>query len=148
LVLGLRSTHVPRIAQLALLILLGFLLVNKVYSPQYVLWLLPIAALARPRWRDLLVWQAGEVFYFAMVWMHLGGFTAPATAGAQDKAYSVAIIVRVLAELYLAAVVIRDIVQPEHDPARHHGDLDHDPMSPDPSLRQAPTVTAAGASRH
>ena len=26
-----------------------FLLVNKVYSPQYVLWLVPLAAMARPR---------------------------------------------------------------------------------------------------
>ena len=53
---------------------LAFLLVNKVYSPQYVLWLLPLAALARPRWRDLLIWQACEVFYFFAVWMHIAGF--------------------------------------------------------------------------
>ena len=141
LVLGLRTAHVPRIPQLALLILVGFLVVNKVYSPQYVLWLLPIAALARPRWRDLLVWQAGEVFYFAMVWMHLGGFTEPATTGAQDLAYSVAIVVRVLAELYLVAVVLRDVLQPWHDPVRGE-DLDHDPMSPEPSPRASYTVSA------
>ena len=39
----------PRLAQLAFLVVAGFLLVNKVYSPQYVLWLLPLAVLARPR---------------------------------------------------------------------------------------------------
>ena len=132
LVLGLRASHVPRIPQLAFLILVGFLLVNKVYSPQYVLWLLPLAALARPRWRDLLVWQAGELFYFAMVWMYLGGFTAPATDGSQDVAYSWAIVVRVLAELYLAAVVVRDVLRPWRDPVRlSAGDLDADPMSPE-----------------
>ena len=133
LVLGLRAQHVPRVPQLAFLVLVGFLLVNKVYSPQYVLWLLPLAVLARPRWRDLLVWQAGEAFYFAMVWMYLGGYTAPATTGAQDTAYAWAILVRVAAELYLAAVVVRDVLRPAHDPVRTSaGSLDADPMTPDP----------------
>ena len=43
----------------------GFLLLNKVWSPQYSLWLLPLAVLARPRWRSLLLWQATEV----LVWV-------------------------------------------------------------------------------
>ena len=116
LVLGLRVRRTPRVAQLALLIVAGFLIVNKVYSPQYVLWLLPLAVLARPRWRELLVWQAGEVFYFAAVWWHLGELTAASTAGQPDRFYWVAIVVRVAAELYLVAVVVRDIVRPWHDP--------------------------------
>ena len=77
-----------------------------------------MAALARPRWRDLLVWQAGEVLYFAMVWFHLGGFTAPATTGGQDVAYGLAIVLRVAAELWLGAVVVRDVLRPEQDPVR------------------------------
>jgi uncharacterized membrane protein len=133
LVLGLSAPDVPRVPQLALLIVMGFLVVNKVYSPQYVLWLLPLAALARPRWRDLLIWQAGEVFYFAMVWMHLGLFTEPATTGAADAAYGWAIVVRVVAELYLVVVVVRDVVRPWRDPVRlSAGSLDHDPMWPEP----------------
>ena len=137
LVLGLVAKHPPRIAQLAFLVLVGFLLVNKVYSPQYVLWLLPVAVLARPRWRDLLIWQAGEVFYFVMVWLYLGGYTASGTSGAQDSAYTFAILVRVAAELYLVAVVVRDVLRPWHDPARTH--LAEDPMYPDPGGRQALT---------
>ncbi|HET6562904.1 MAG TPA: glycosyltransferase 87 family protein [Marmoricola sp.] len=135
LVLGLRAAQPPRIPQLALLVLVGFLVVNKVYSPQYVLWLLPVAVLARPRWRDLMVWQAGELFYFAMVWVHLGSFTAPALPDTPDTAYSWAIVVRVAAELYLAAVVVRDVLRPWRDPVRltaaaAGGRLDHDPMEP------------------
>ena len=115
LVIGLRAPVTPRFAQLALLVVIGFLLVNKVYSPQYVLWLLPLAALARPRWRDQLVWMSGEVLYFAAVWWYLGGFLNPA-GGGDVGAYWVAIVVRVVAELYLAGVVARDVLAPEHDP--------------------------------
>ncbi len=68
-----RAPETPRLAQLGFLVVVGFLLVNKVYSPQYVLWLLPLAVIARPRWRDQLIWQGGEVFYFVMVWWYLGG---------------------------------------------------------------------------
>jgi uncharacterized membrane protein len=120
LVLGLRAPETPRLAQLGFLIVAGFLLVNKVYSPQYVLWLLPLAALARPRWRDQLVWQGGEVLYFAAVWWYLGGYLAP--AGGDDAGfYWVATGVRMLAELYLVALVVRDIWRPEHDPVRSAG---------------------------
>ena len=47
----------PRLAQLAFLVVAAFLLVNKVWSPQYSLWLVPLAVLALPRWRLLLAWM-------------------------------------------------------------------------------------------
>ena len=115
--LGLSSPSTPRLAQLGFLIVAGFLLVNKVYSPQYVLWLLPLAVLARPRWRDLLIWQSGEILYFAAVWWYLGGFLAPASGG-DAGFYWAAVLVRIACELYLVAVVVRDIWQPRHDPVR------------------------------
>ncbi len=112
---GRRAGVSPRLAQLGYLIVVGFLLVNKVYSPQYVLWLLPLAVLARPRWRDQIVWQACEVFYFCTVWWYLGGYLAPA-GGGDAGFYWVGIAVRVLGELYLAAVIVRDMYRPAHDP--------------------------------
>jgi uncharacterized membrane protein len=108
LVLGLRAPRRPRVAQVAFLLVAAFLLVNKVYSPQYVLWLLPLAALARPRWRDLLIWQACEVVYFAAVWIYLGGWLAP-SSGSDATAYQLAIVVRVAGEVYLVALVVRDL---------------------------------------
>jgi len=108
---------VPRLAQLGYLIVVGFLIVNKVYSPQYVLWLLPLAVLARPRWRDQIVWQASEVLYFCIIWWYLGGYLNPA-GGGDAGFYWVGIVVRVLGELYLAAVIVRDMYRPAHDPVR------------------------------
>ncbi len=117
LVLGLRAPETPRLAQLGLLVVAGFLLVNKVYSPQYVLWLLPLAVLARPRWRDLIVWQSAEVFYFASVWWYLGDDLAPA-GGGDAGFYWLAITVRVAGQLWLVGVVARDVLRPAHDPVR------------------------------
>ena len=117
LALGLSSPSTPRLAQLGFLVVAGFLLVNKVYSPQYVLWLLPLAVMARPRWRDLLIWQAGEVLYFAAVWWYLGGYLAPA-AGGDSGFYWAAIVIRIAGELWLVAMVVRDLWWPRHDPVR------------------------------
>ena len=116
-VLGMLAPETPRLAQLGFLLVAGFLLVNKVYSPQYVLWLLPLAVLARPRLRDQLVWQAGEVLYFAAVWWYLGGLL-DAGGGGDAGFYWVAIVLRVAAELYLVALVARDVWRPRHDPVR------------------------------
>ena len=138
--LGLLARRTPRIAQLAFLVVAGFLLVNKVYSPQYVLWLLPLAVLARPRWRDLLVWQAGELLYFAAVWFYLGEFTASGASGQPDRFYWIAIVVRVVCELYLVALVVRDVLQPWHDPVRRDAVTD-DPLQPE----QVGPPGAAGA---
>jgi uncharacterized membrane protein len=138
-VLGVLAPETPRFAQLGFLIVAGFLLVNKVYSPQYVLWLLPLAVLARPRWRDQVVWQATEVLYFASVWWYLGGFLAPG-GGGDAGFYWVAIAVRVAGELYLVGLVVRDVLQPRHDPVR----ID----SPDPDPGPAPgqdTTTRSNA---
>lgn len=106
--LGLTAPQRPQVAQIAFLTVAAFLLVNKVYSPQYVLWLLPLAVLARPNWRDLLIWQAGEVVYFGAVWLYLGGWLEP-SSGDDPTAYHLAILIRVGAQLYLAGRVAWDI---------------------------------------
>ena len=124
LILGLRAPKVPRLAQLGYLVVLGFLLVNKVYSPQYALWLLPLAVLARPRWRDLLIWQAGEVLYVAAIWLNLGGWLT-GSQGDATPAYDAAIVVRILAELYLAFVIVRDVLSRRVDP---YGLAEDDPV--------------------
>src|SRR3569833_1806121 len=58
----------PRLPQVLFLVLAAFLLTNKVWSPQYILWLLPLIALARPKLPAYLLWQAGEIVYFFGIW--------------------------------------------------------------------------------
>ncbi|MGV4981692.1 glycosyltransferase family 87 protein [Streptomyces sp. NRAIS4] len=115
----------PRFAQLAFLIVAAFILTNKVYSPQYVLWLVPLAVLARPKWRDLLIWQAGELAYFLGIWMYLAYTTSgDAHKGLPTQGYHWTIVLHLAGTLYLCAVVVRDILMPERDVVRRSGDDD------------------------
>ena len=144
-VLALYAPRRPRFAQLAFLVVSVFVLVNKVYSPQYVLWLIPLAALARPRWRDFLVWQACEAAYFVGIWMYLA-YTSSGDKhqGLPAEGYQLAILAHLLGTLYLAAVVVRDVLKPERDVVRRDG-------SDDPSggvLDGAPDVVVPGRRRH
>lgn len=117
-VLSLIAAEPPRFASLAFLAVAAFLLVNKVWSPQYSLWLLPLAVLARPRVRDLVVWQATEVVYTVAVWWYLGGLYDPDDARLGGQGYGWAILLRVAGLLWLAAMVVRDVVRPDLDPVR------------------------------
>ncbi|MGW7254588.1 glycosyltransferase family 87 protein [Streptomyces sp. NPDC054834] len=115
----------PRFAQLAFLVVAAFIVTNKVYSPQYVLWLVPLAVLARPKWRDFLIWQACEVAYFLGIWMYLAYTTSgDAHKGLPTHGYQWAIAMHLLGTLYLCAVVVRDILMPERDVVRRSGDDD------------------------
>lgn len=118
-ILGLKAAQRPRLAPLCFLVIAAFLITNKVYSPQYVLWLIPLAALARPRWRDFLIWQTGETIYFVAIWWYLAGLDGG--KGLPVGWYSVAIIIHIGATMYFAAMVIRDILAPKHDPIRTDG---------------------------
>ncbi len=121
--LGLFAPRRPRLAQLAFLTVAAFLLVNKVYSPQYVLWLLPLVALARPRWRDWAIWQVGELLYWLAIWLHLSGSLA---AGGAERLYWLAVVVRMATTGYLCVLVVRDILRPSADVVRAD-DLVDDP---------------------
>ncbi|MFV0128908.1 glycosyltransferase family 87 protein [Streptomyces sp. HMX112] len=122
--LALTAPRRPRFAQLALLVVAAFVLTNKVYSPQYVLWLIPLAALARPRWRDFLVWQACEVMYFLGIWMYLAYTTSDNKQGLPTEGYQFAIALHLAGTLFLCAMVVRDILTPDRDGVRRDGSDD------------------------
>ena len=68
----------PSIESLNFLVMGSFLLVNKVWSPQYSLWLLPClvlayAAIPRPPWRLVWVYGIVEVVLWLIAMWHMLG---------------------------------------------------------------------------
>ncbi|HET7311204.1 MAG TPA: glycosyltransferase 87 family protein [Mycobacteriales bacterium] len=110
----------PRVAQVAFLLVAGFLLVNKVFSPQYVLWLIPLAVLARPRWRAFLAWQVTEVAVLVSRFDYFVGNDHPGQ-GAPIEAYFTAVLLRDLALAVLMGLVVHDMLRPAADVVRATG---------------------------
>ena len=97
------------LAESAIFIFIVLMTVSKVYSPQYVLWLTPLALLALRDKRDLSwfwFWQAAEIIYHFAIWQHLALLTG-AQFGLPVKAYAVITIVRILALIALAIALAR-----------------------------------------
>ncbi|HWE92140.1 MAG TPA: glycosyltransferase 87 family protein [Pseudonocardiaceae bacterium] len=126
--IALSAPRRPRLAQLCFLLIAAFLLINKVWSPQYSLWLVPLAVLAIPRWKLLLTWMVLD----ALVWFPRMAFFLEQTLLAQhldDRGlpqgwFLGAVIIRDLAVIGLGVLVIREIYRPAADLVRLAGDDD------------------------
>jgi len=125
-VLILAAPRRPRVPQVFFLVLAVFLLANKVWSPQYVIWLVPLVVLARPRLWAYVVWQAAEVWYFFAIWAYLITVAtgAPVEGGIGPGLYFTALLARFITVLLLCALVVRDILRPDADLVRAAGDDD------------------------
>ena len=125
--LALAAPRRPRLPQLCFLLLAAFLMTNKVWSPQYVIWLLPLAVLARPRLWPYLLWQLAEVGYYFGIWAYLifqyriDGHTVAGYQGIGTGWYFALLAARFLTVGLLAAYVVRDILYSERDVVRAHG---------------------------
>ncbi|MBG6084677.1 glycosyltransferase family 87 protein [Zhihengliuella flava] len=124
--LGVVAPQRPRMVQLVFLIVASFVLCNKVYSPQFVVWLIPLAALAWPRWRDFLVWQFIEALHFFAIWAYLYQLTAGLEAqhAVGPAAYVLAVFGHMAALLYLMGRVVHSLWVPSADPVRRVGQDD------------------------
>jgi uncharacterized membrane protein len=122
--LALTALQTPRLSQLLFLVVALFLLSSKVWSQQFVLWLIPLAVLARPRWGAYLAWQLAEMGYFLAFYAEMinanGRFVIP------EGTFLTAAALRWVSVAVLVYFVIRDIRRPELDVVRrtYGGDPD------------------------
>src|SRR5690606_20999103 len=122
-VLTWKAPRRPRLAALAFLTVAAFLLFGKVWSQQFVLWLLPLVVLARPRWGAFVAWQAAEVCYFFAFYGQLIRATPEANRPEDvfvmpEGWFILAASLRWITVAVLCGFVIRDILRPDRDPVR------------------------------
>jgi uncharacterized membrane protein len=111
----------PRVAQLAFLVVATFLLTNKVWSPQFSLWLVPLAVLALPHRRVLLTWMTID----ALVWVPRMYFLyGDPNRGLPEQWFTTWVLVRDIAVVALCVLVVRQIYRPGEDLVRWGGRID------------------------
>jgi uncharacterized membrane protein len=126
-VLALRSPRTPRLAPLCFLTVAAFLLVNKVWSPQYSLWLVPLAVLALPHRRILLGWMIVD----ALVWpATMLAYLGTDNRGLPTEYFLGVVLARDLVVTVLCALVVRSVLRPATDVLRAGGDDDPDWPTP------------------
>jgi len=105
--------HTPSLASVAFIVLSIVMLASKVYSPQYVLWLTPLAVIALTNKKDLhafWIWQSAETLYHVAIWQHLALLTG-AHFGLQQGGYATITLIRIAATAYLAATLIKRVLE-------------------------------------
>ena len=119
--IALTAPRRPRVAQLAFVVVAAFLLTNKVWSPQFSLWLVPLAVLALPHRRILLGWMTID----ALVWIpRMFYLYGDQTRGLPEQPFTITVLLRDLAVLALCALVVWQIYHPERDLVRFGGRVD------------------------
>jgi hypothetical protein len=101
--------EVPTLASIAFFIVAIFAITSKVYSPQYVLWLTPLAILAmvdKKDRSDFWIWQFAELIYHFAIWQYLAEI-AGAEFAIPAGAYATAILLRVAALTWFCLRIMR-----------------------------------------
>jgi uncharacterized membrane protein len=105
--------YTPTLASVAFFVLASVMVASKVYSPQYVLWLTPLAAIALTNKKDLhafWIWQAVETIYHVAIWQHIALVT-DAKFGLASTPFAVLTLVRIAGTIYLMAILARRALQ-------------------------------------
>ena len=105
--------NTPTLASVSFIVLAIVMVASKVYSPQYVLWLTPLAVIALTNKKDLhafWIWQVAETIYHVAIWQHLALVTG-AHFGLQQGGYATITLIRIAATLYLVFTLIKRALQ-------------------------------------
>ncbi|GIN00209.1 membrane protein [Planomonospora venezuelensis] len=94
-------------ARAGLVLLAAALAVAPSAPPETALLVLPLAAIAVRRWRDLLVWQALHLLSWVLTGWYVGQVLVPTVAD-DVRAYWLAVLLRVGGLVWLVAAVLRD----------------------------------------
>jgi uncharacterized membrane protein len=122
--IALTAPQRPRVAQLLFLVVAAFLLTNKVWSPQFSLWLVPLAVLALPHRRVLLAWMTID----ALVWVpRMYVLYGNPNRSLPEQFFTTTVLLRDIAVVALCALMIRQIYRPDEDLVRWGGRVD-DPV--------------------
>jgi len=93
--------ELPSLATISFAVVAIFTISSKVYSPQYVLWLTPLAILAMRGTKDRAAfwfWQGAEILYHLAIWEYLASYSG-SHFGLPAKAYAAATLIRIAATL-------------------------------------------------
>ena len=104
-------SQTPTLAQVALFALVIFTTFSKVYSPQYILWLTPLAVIALQNSRQLItfwLWQTTEIIYHLAIWQYLALY-AGAEFGLPAGGYALATLLRVAGVGIFTYQLLRDL---------------------------------------
>ncbi len=118
----LEMAYAPTLAEVSFVVLAVTLCVGKVYSPQYVLWLVPLGVIAMRHNRQrgaFWIWQAGELMYHLAIWQHLASVQG-AKFGLPETGYAIATVIRIGTTLIFVVAILKDLLRkPEiEDPNR------------------------------
>ena len=105
--------YTPSLASVAFFVIASVMLASKVYSPQYVLWLTPLAVIALTNTKDLhafWLWQTTEIIYHIAIWQHLAQVT-DAKFGLGPTPFAILTLLRIAGTIYLMAVLARRALQ-------------------------------------
>jgi uncharacterized membrane protein len=103
------TKNVLTLADVSFIVLALVMIASKVYSPQYILWLVPLAVIAMSTRKDLhafWIWQIAEVIYHVAIWQHLATVTG-AKFGLPLGGYALITLIRILACLYFVGVLVK-----------------------------------------